>query len=201
MSPTLALQSPSFLFYAALTISLLFVAGVVLAVLKWTLGKNVGHAWKAYCGWLFMVPLLILGFFLGRETAIVFLTVVAIFGFREFARATELYNDRVITGTVYLGIIATGVVCWMSNPSDGKPGWYGLFMALPVFVIAAILVIPVFRNRGQGQLPLLALAVVGFMYFGWMFGHMTFRANSTNAYSYLGYLVRAVELNDIAAYA
>ena len=140
-------------------------------------------------------------FFLRAEAAIVFLTVVAIFGFREFARATALYNDRIISGTVYVGIIAIGVVCWMSDPSDGKPGWYGLFMALPVFVIAVILVIPVFRDRGQGQLPLLALAIVGFVYFGWMFGHLAFLANSAYAYSYLGYLVVAVELNDIAAYA
>ena len=140
-------------------------------------------------------------FFSLGEAAIVFLTVVAIFGFREFARATALYNDRIITGTVYLGIIAMGVVCWMSNPSDGKPGWYGLFMALPIFVIAAILVIPGHSRSSQGQLPLLALAVVGFVYFGWMFGHVAFLANSAHAYSYLGYLVVAVELNDVAAYA
>jgi phosphatidate cytidylyltransferase len=170
-------------------------------LLEWGLGANVGHAWNAYRGWLFIVPLLILTFFLGREAAIVFLTAVAILGFREFACATDLHTDRIISGTVCLGIIATGVVCGITNPSTGEPGWYGLFMALPVFVIAAILVIPVFRNRGQGQLPLLALAIVGFVYFGWMFGHVALLANSAHAYSYLGYLVLAVELNDIAAYA
>ena len=200
MSPNLALQSPVFLFYVALAAALLLLGGVILAVLQWGLRANVGHAWKAYCGWLFMVPLLILGFFLGREAAIVLLTAVAVFGFREFARATELYNDWVITGVVHLGIIATGIVCLMTDPTDGKPGWYGLFMALPVFVIAVILVIPVIRNRGQGQLHVLALAIVGFVYFGWMFGHVAFLANSANAYSYLGYLVVAVELNDVAAY-
>lgn len=200
MSPALALHSPVFQFYLATAAGLLIAGGLILAVLKWGLRANVGHAWKAYCGWLFMVPLLILGFFLGREAAIVFLTVVALCGFREFALATELHNDRIITGTVHLGIIATGVVCWMGNPSDGNPGWYGMFMALPIFVIAVILVIPVVRNRGQGQLQLLALAIVGFVYFGWMFGHVAFLANSAYAYSYMGYLVVAVELNDVAAY-
>src|ERR1700687_1511814 len=121
MSPSLALQSPVFLFYLATAAGLLIAGGLILAVLKWGLRANIGHAWKAYCGWLFMVPLLMLGFFLGREAAVVFLTVVAIFGFREFARATELDNDRIITATVYLGIIATGGVCWMGNPSDGNP--------------------------------------------------------------------------------
>jgi phosphatidate cytidylyltransferase len=200
MSPTHALQSPVFLFYLALTASLLVLAGVVLAMLKWGLRKDVGHAWAAYGGWLFMVPLLLLAFFLGREACIVFLTLVALFGFQEFARATVLYHDRIMTGTVYLGIIATGAVCLMTDPTNGKPGWYGLFMALPVFVIAAILVVPVVRNRGQGQLQMLGLAIFGFVYFGWMFGHLAFLANSAYAYSYLGYLVLAVELSDVAAY-
>src|SRR5437868_14581666 len=126
MLHVLAVLSQAFLFNLALAAGLLIVAGIVLAVLTWGLRANVGHAWKAYCGWLFMTPLLILCFFLGREAAIVFLTVVAILGFREFARATELGNDWIITATVYLGIIATGIVCWMSNPADGNPGWYGL---------------------------------------------------------------------------
>lgn len=200
MSPSLALQSPVFLFYLALAAGLLTVAGMILAVLKWGVRSNVGPAWKAYCGWLLIVPLLILGFFLGREAAIIFLTFVAVIGFREFARATELCNDRFITGAVHLGIVATGIVCLVVDPGDGSPGWYGLFMALPVFAVAAILLIPIIRNRGEGQLRMLALAIVGFVYFGWMFGHVAFLANSAYAYSYLGYLVVAVEVNDVSAY-
>src|SRR5712691_6467163 len=100
MSPAGALQSPIFQFYLALAAGLLVGAGVVLAVLRWGLRKNVGHAWTAYGGWLFMVPLLLLVFFLGREAAIVFLTLVAIFGFQEFARATRLYHDWLISGAV-----------------------------------------------------------------------------------------------------
>jgi phosphatidate cytidylyltransferase len=200
MSPSLALQSPVFWLYVTLAAGLLFVAGMVLAVLKWGLRKNVGHAWTAYCGWLVMVPLLLVCFFLGREAVIVFATLVAVLAFNELARATDLHHDRILTGAVYLGIGATGVVSWMPDPSDGKPGWYGLFMALPVFVIAALLVVPVVRNRAQDQLRLLALAIVGYVYFGWMFGHLGFLANAAHAYSYLGYLVLAVELNDVAAY-
>ncbi len=200
MSPALALRSPVFLFYLALAASLLVLAGVVLAVLQWGLRKSAGQAWKAYCGWLFMVPLLLLVFFLGREADILFVTCVASFGFHEFARVSGLSRDSIITGAVYLGISGTGVACLMTNPNDGTPGWYGLFMSMPVLVVALIVAIPVARDRTQGQLRLVALAVLGYLYFGWMFGHLAFLANSTYAYSYLGYLVLAVELNDVAAY-
>lgn len=200
MSPMRALESPVFYFYLALAVGLLVAGGAFLAVLKWRLGKDVSHAWEAYRGWLLIVPLLLVVFFLGREAAILFVTAAAMLGFREFARATGLGHDWCITGTVYAGISAAGAACLLSDPATGEPGWYGLFMALPVFVVAAILVIPVARNRSQGQLQLLGWAIVGFVYFGWMFGHLAFLANSTYAYSYLGYLVLAVELNDVAAY-
>jgi phosphatidate cytidylyltransferase len=200
MSPRAALVSSVFLFYLSVAAGLLLVAGIVLALLRWGLGKDVDHAWRSYCGWLMMIPLLVAAIFLGREATIVFFTVVAIFGFKEFARATGLYADWCMTGSVYLGIIAVGVTSLVRDPLLDVPGWYGLFIALPVYVVAWIIVIPILRNRVQGQLQALALAIVGFTYFGWMFGHVIFLANAKEAYSYLLYLLLAVELNDVAAY-
>jgi phosphatidate cytidylyltransferase len=200
MSPSLALQNSAFLFYSALAASLLGAGGIVLAALRWVLRAPVSHAWMAYCGWLCIVPVLLIGFFLGRETVIVLLNVVSILAFREFARSTELAHDRILCGCVYLGIGSTGIICLMTDPFTRTPGWYGLFMALPILVVATLLSTPVVRNTSKGQLSLLALAVMGYIYFGWMFGHLAFLANSSEAYSYLGYLVFAVAINDIAAY-
>src|SRR5947209_20007450 len=104
MSPTMALQSSVFWLYVTLAAGLLVVGGLVLAVLHWGLRKNVGQAWRTYCGWLLIVPLLLLCFFLGRVAVIVFLTFVAVLGFKEFARATGLDHDWLMTGAVYLGI-------------------------------------------------------------------------------------------------
>jgi phosphatidate cytidylyltransferase len=200
MSASTAITDPVFRFYLILVAALLAVGGGALAVLRWGLGRNVESAWKAYCGWLVMVPLLIGAIFLGREATIVFFTAVAIFGFKEYARATGLYRDWFMTGAVYLGIIAVGITSLVKDPALGVPGWYGLFMALPVYVIAAILVVPILRDRVQGQLQGLALSIVGFIYSGWMFGHLTFLANARHAYSYLFYLLLAVELNDVMAF-
>ena len=46
----------------------------------------------------------------------------------------------------------------------------------------------------------MSLAIVGFIYIGWMFGHLAFLANSTNAYGYLLYILFATEINDVAAF-
>src|SRR3954452_9765329 len=103
MSPSAAIASPVFRFYLSLSVLLLIGAGVVLAVLRWGAGRNVDHAWRAYCGWLVMVPLLLVAIFLGRAVTIVFFTTVALFGFKEFARATGLYQDWWMTGSVDMG--------------------------------------------------------------------------------------------------
>ncbi len=200
MSPSVALASPVFRFYVALGAALLLGAGAVLAILRFGLGKNVEHAWKAYVGWLIMIPLGLGVIFLGREATIAFLTVLAIFGFKEFARATGLYIDWWMTGAVYVGILAVGAVSLVYDPVRHVPGWYGLYMALPVYAIAALLVIPIARNQPQGQVQTLALSIVGFIYLGWMFGHLAFLANSRHAYSYVLYVLFAVEIADVSAY-
>ncbi len=200
MSPQTALASEIFRFYVVIAAGLLIAAGTVLVVLRWGLHKDVHHAWQSYRGWLIMVPVVLLGIFLGRVVTIIFFTTLALWGFSEYARATGLYRDWVMTGAVYIGIIAVGATALVPDPTTGVSGWYGLFIALPVYMVAVLLVIPIARNRAQGQLQVLALAIVGFVYFGWMFGHLAFLVNARHAYSYLFYLLFAVELNDVAAY-
>jgi len=200
MSTGAALASTVFKFYAVLLLGGLLLAGILLAFLRWGLRKHVDHAWNSYCGWLIMVPVTLFAIFLGRIPTIIFFTTLSVFGFKEFARATGLYRDWFMTGTVYLATIAVGVCTLAIDPATGHPGWYGVFMALPVYAIAGILLVPILRNAVQGQLKFIALAIVGFIYFSWMFGHLAFLANSKFAYPYLFYVLLAVELNDVAAF-
>ena len=200
MSPSSALSSEIFCIYAGIVLGLMAAGGVLIAALRWGLGRDVGHAWQSYTSWLAMVPLVILGIFAGRVPLIVLLTLLAIFAFKEYARATGLYRDWLMTAAVYLGIVAVGAVSAMYDPRLNVPGWYGLFSILPAYVIATIFLIPILRNRAKGQLQAIALAIVGFLYIGWMFGHLAFLANTKNAYGYLFYLIFAVEVNDVAAY-
>ncbi|MHC4400683.1 MAG: phosphatidate cytidylyltransferase [Planctomycetota bacterium] len=200
MSPEAALQSRVFLVYLAVLAGLLLAACATIALAGWGFRRNVGHAWESFRGWMLMIPPLLGCVFLGRVPTILFFTLVALVAFREFARATGLSRDRLMSGIVYLGIAAAGGVLLATDPIEKVPGWYGLFMALPVYVIAAILMVPIVRNRTEGQLQAIALAALGFLYVGWMFGHVAYLANATHAYGYLLYLLVAVEVNDVAAY-
>lgn len=198
MSPRDAMQSPVAYFYSVAVFSLLVAAGVLLAVLRWGLNKGLDEAWRSYQGWLLMAPLIALAVFLGREATVIFFTAIALLGFREFARATGLSTDGYLTGGVYLGILGSGgVVLVAAHPLTAG---YGLFLVLPVFVIAGIFLVPILRDRTHGQVEALALALLGFLYFGWMYGHIAFLTCGQHAYAYLIYLLVAVALNDVSAF-
>ena len=202
MTPQLALQSEIFRDYVIIVLGVLVVAGLVLALLKWGFRKDVTSLWLTYRSWLVMASLILGCVFAGRVAVIVFICLLAGFGLKEFARATGLYGDWWMTGAAYLGIVAVGVTSLVSQPQGQEPGhgWYGLFIALPVYAVALILLVPILRNKVQGQLQYMSLAIVGFIYIGWMFGHLAFLANATNAYGYLLYILFATEINDVAAF-
>ena len=199
MTISTALQSEVFLTYVYIIAGLVGFAGLALAILT-AMGKNVASVWNTYRGWLVMVPLVLGTIFLGRAAIILGVALLALFGFKEFARATGLYNDWWLTGLVYLGIATLAVASFVTDPRLDLPGWYGLFMSLPTYVVGAVLLVPILRNRAKGQLQKVALAILGFVYFGWMFSHLGFLANTEHAYGYILYLIFAVEINDIAAF-
>jgi phosphatidate cytidylyltransferase len=199
MNMSNALGNEIFLTYLVIVGGLLVLAGFALGLLT-LLGKNIGPIWKTYRGWLVMAPLALGVIFLGREAVIAGVTLLAIFGFKEFAKATGLYEDWWLTGLVYLFILGLGAATYVDDPRLDLQGWYGLFTALPAYAVAAIVLVPIFRNRAKGQLQQVALAIVGFLYFGWMFSHLGYLANANLAYGYILYLIFAVEINDVAAF-
>ena len=200
MSPSAALASDVFRFFALLTTGLLVVGGATIAVLRFGFSKNVSHAWDSYCGWLAMVPIIGASLFAGRAVTIGFFAIIAIIAFTEYARATGLHRDLTMSCTVLAGIVGVAAVTLTSNPATGASGRYELFMIAPAFVCGALILAAILPNQPEGQLKAVALSLFGFLYIGWMFGHVAWLANTRNPYGYLLYLLFAVEFNDIAAY-
>jgi phosphatidate cytidylyltransferase len=202
MSPQVALHDPVFRAYFVIVFVSLALGGAVLVFLRFGLKKELGPIWSTYRSWLIMAPIALLIVFAGRVPFIVGVTLLAIFGFKEFARASGLYRDWWMTGAVYAGIVTVGLASLMPHPRGEEPGtgWYGFFVAVPVFAIALILLIPILRNRARGELQKMSLSIVGFVYIGWMFGHLGFLANARNAYGFICYIIFATELSDVAAF-
>src|SRR5947209_14172433 len=202
MSPQIALHDPVFRAYFLIVLISLAIGGTVLGFLRFVLKKETASMFKTYWSWIFMAGIGLIVVFLGRIPTIVGVTLLAIYAFKEFARASGLYRDWWMTGAVYAGIITVGISSLISHPRGEEPGagWYGLFVAVPVFAIALILLIPILRNRARGELQRMSLAIVGFIYIGWMFGHLGFLANARNAYGFVCFIIFATAICDVAAF-
>jgi phosphatidate cytidylyltransferase len=202
MSPQTALHDPVFRAYFAIVLASLAIGGAVLGFLRFALKRETASMFQTYWSWILMAGIGLLVVFLGRIPTIAGVTLLAIFAFKEFARASGLYRDWWMTGAVYAGIIAVGIASLISHPRGEEPGsgWYGFFVAVLVFAIALILLTPILRNRARGELQRMSLAIVGFIYMGWMFGHLGFLANSRNAYGFLCFVIFATAVCDVAAF-
>ena len=122
MSPQRALHDPIFLAYVRIVFVSLFVGGIALGVLHLGFRKNLGSIWSTYRSWLVMAPVGLAAVFAGRVPTIVGVTLLAVFGFKEFARASGLYRDWWTTGAVYTGIVTVGIASLMRQPHGLEPG-------------------------------------------------------------------------------
>jgi len=202
MSPVRALHDPIFRQYLLIVPIALLCGGIILSFLQYGLKIRLGSIWATYRSWIVMATIGLLVVFAGRVPVILGVAVLSVFAFREFARVSNLAQDRWLTSVVYAAIATVAIASLVPEPhrAAASYGWYGLLAVLPAFAITAILIVPILRNRAHGELQKIALAIAGFIYIGWMFGHLGFLANRANAYGFICFVIFATELNDISAF-
>ena len=193
-------NSEVLLLYVGLITGMLILVPLILLALEKVFNKNMASIWLIYRGWLIMIPPFLLFVFLGRVIFILGVFVVSVFSFLEFSRATGLNKEKWVVYVIYAGILSVMILALIRDPSTGYFGGYGMFMALPIYVVGLIMFVPIVQNRYEGQLKVVALGVMGFIYFGWMLGHLSFLADSAYFNHYVLFIVFAVQLADIAAY-
>ena len=148
--------------------------------------------WTPYRTWLVMLPIIFAALWLGIWAWALLVTILSIYGFKEFARATGLYRERLFVLVVYAAMVAANLAAYF--------GRFGLFMAVPVWTVGALTLVPIIRNRTEGMLQGFALSVVGIVYFGWFLAHLTYLAIWTGGLGLLLYVVLATQLNDVVAF-
>src|SRR5258708_12967929 len=116
MSPHIALHDPVFRDYFWIVLISLAIAGAVLGFLRFVLKKEIASMFKTYCSWILIAGIGFIVVFLGRIPTIAGVTLVAIYAFKEFARASGLYRDSWMTGPVYAGIVSVSFSSLISPP-------------------------------------------------------------------------------------
>jgi phosphatidate cytidylyltransferase len=157
----------------------------------------LGPALKAdlrsrYLSWLVMVPVIVLPVLLGAAPAILAVALLSLLCYQEFARATGLFRERVMSATVVMGILLVTFAV--------ADHWYGLFVALTPIILAVLAAVATSLDRPSGYIQRVALANFGFLLFGSCLGHLGYLANDTRFRSLILMLLFSVQLNDVFAY-
>lgn len=195
ISSSAALNDPIFRAYLFIVPLSLAAGGMALAIVQYGFRRQLGTIWSTYRSWIVMAGIGLVCVALGRFAVITGVALLSIFAFREYAAASDLQRDTRMCAVVYIGIVAVGVAACYSF-SHG----YRVFMAVPVVVIGLVILVPIIRNQAQDGLQKIALGVFGFIFIGWMFGHLGLLAGAANSYGLLCYIVFATESADISAF-
>jgi phosphatidate cytidylyltransferase len=176
-------------------VTLLAVAPLVIHVLfrSGRIGKELhSEMLRRYYSWLVICPLLLVPILLGAAWTIMGVGVLSLLCFREYARATGLFREGLITLVVTLGIIAITL--------SVLDHWYRLFVALTPLTVGLIATGAILADRPKGYIQRVALGVLGFLLFGTALGHLGYLANDVGYRPLMLLVILAVELNDIFAF-
>jgi phosphatidate cytidylyltransferase len=179
---------------AALVIVLATVPLLILALSKSgkispTLQKEL---WARYRSWLLFIPMMIGPILLGPGATMLAVALMSLLCYREFARATGLFRERLVSSVVAAGILAITFAV--------ADHWYELFVSLAPITVGFIAATALLSDRPTGYIQRVALGVFAFMLFGVSFGHLGYFANDVKFREVLIWLIACVELNDIFAY-
>jgi phosphatidate cytidylyltransferase len=169
---------------------LIFILYLCLGLFIWL--KPLDVAKKPYLTWAIMIPALMVPIWLGPVAWIVTVLLISVYGFKEFAKGTGLYERKPYCVIVYLVMLLIAVAGILNR--------YGLFMAFPIWGVAAITTVPVFSNRSEGAIQDISLSVIGLVYFGWFLGHLGFLARSQYGMGYLLFVLIFTQLNDVLCF-
>jgi phosphatidate cytidylyltransferase len=176
---------------AAAIAGALLIIGVLsaLGIVKDPFRKEL---WKRTLAWAVMAPILIGPVLLGAAWTILAMTILSIACYAEFARATGLFREKLVSLVVAIGILTVNFAAF--------DHWYNFFVALfplTVIVIAAASILP---DNPKGYLQRVALGVLAYMLFGSSLAHVSFMANDANYRPMVLMLLLGVQLNDVFAF-
>lgn len=193
--PRVLLDQPPAMVLVGVIVGLLAITPLVLATLQQVgvvKGELRSELWRRWRGWLIIVAAIITPIVLGSAYTVVMLTALGLLCYREFARATGLFRERLVSATVVLGIVLIHFAA--------LDHYYAFFVALFPLTVGAIAFAGIIPDRPKGYLQRTGLAIFAYCLFGVSLGHLSYFTNDWHFRGIVLWLLLSVELNDIFAY-
>jgi phosphatidate cytidylyltransferase len=173
-------------FYTVATLVTVVVTAGILALLR------LPGAWTPLRTWFVILPVALGAMWLGQGAWTMLVAVVSVLGFKEYARVTGLYRQRLFVLVAYASIVALNVFAAL--------GRYDVFMAIPTWTVLAMALVPIVLRRTEGMLQWFALAIVGAIFYGAFLAHLSYLYGSSLGLGYLLFVLLMTQLNDALQY-
>lgn len=142
--------------------------------------------------WAIIAPLTLGMIVVMPLTAILAAAALALLSYREFARATGLFRERLISALVVLGSL--GVTFAVLDH------WRGLISGVQAVTLSLLCVLSVLLDSPKGYIQRVALGSAAFMLFGVGFQRLGLFAHDAAYRPILCSIFMCVQLNDVFAY-
>ncbi len=190
-----AFDSPVTLAVTLAIVGTLVAFGVLLLVLRGRarpgpkLWEELYLRWKSWC-WL--AGLLLAPILLGAAWTIAAVAVLSLLCYREYARTTGVFRERLISVVVVAGVLTVAFAAF--------DHYDRLFFAAGPLTVGLLAVVTIPQDRPQGYLQRTALGTFGFLLFGFSLGYLGLLTTDANYRPVLLLILVAVELNDVFAF-
>ena len=179
----------------AFVAAMLIVTPLIFVVLRRMVtisDATYSELWSRWRSWIVITIALIVPILLGAAWIIVGVFALSLLCYREFARATGIFREKMIGLAAVLGLLLISFAVIDNYPR--------LFFATAILGIALIAVVTIPQDRAEGFIQRVSLGMMGYLFFGFSFGYLALMTTDPLYRPLLLLLLLAVELNDIFAY-
>lgn len=183
----MAWSDPIYRQTALIVLSVIFFSGAIVYFLR---EKNYYFvsAWASIKSWLFFAPLLFVLFGLPKPGPLIVLTLAAVYGAKAFFQIMGMYHRSTFVLLCYAGIYGLALCAWNERRD--------LYAVMPMIVLSACCLVPLFRNTYQQMIQYISLTLLGFIFLGWSFMHLALLLRFPNGLYQILYLVTLTEFCD-----
>jgi len=190
-----AFDEPATAWFVAAIVAAIALAAGLIAVLGLTGRVSPqlrAELWKRTASWSILAPVLGIPVLAGAAWTMAAVFAVSLLCYREYARATGLFRDRLVSAFV---VVAIGAIYFAVADH-----WYGFFVALMPLGVIALAVVSIPLDRPAGYIQRVGLAVFAFLLFGSALAHLAYIANDGRYRPIILMILICVSLSDVAAF-
>lgn len=192
---THAFDHPLTIAVCAVVAGALIVSGAAIAVLSRTRRVSVETARELrlrWISWCWLAPAMIVPVLLGAFWTMLAVLLLSLLSYREYARATGVFRERIISIVVVLSTLMLNFAA--------LDHFDRLFFACGPLGVALIAIATIPLDRPQGYIQRIGLGSLGYALFCFSFGYLSNMANVREYRPLLLLILTGVSLNDVFAY-